>query len=217
MNIIKHTKYIWEISDIISEDEIEEVRHKFSTCNLEPIESSRNNSRRNNTFHLPYYIAMGREGVIDLNSLCNKLIAKAHKIYLEKNILLFYGYPRSRVLESWKWRGQNIIRTYDKYDHYQWHSDRIEERPSELSYIIYLNDEFEGGKTCFFNDKLGVTPRKGSVLCFPVDDYHIHKSMKITSGTKQILWNCLWYEVPQDLNDVKKVTSKPVNKGNIWG
>lgn len=101
--------------------------------------------------------------------------------------------------------------------HYQWHSDRIEERPSELSYIIYLNDEFEGGKTCFFNDKLGVTPRKGSVLCFPVDDYHIHKSMKITSGTKQILWNCLWYEVPQDLNDVKKVTSKPVNKGNIWG
>lgn len=217
MNITKHTRYIWEISDIISTDEIEELNRRFDICNLEPIESSRNTLRRNNTFHLPYYMTMGREDVFELNSLCNEFIARAHKIYLEKNIFLYYGFPRSRVLEFWKWRGQNIIRTYDESDSYQWHSDFVEERPSELSYIIYLNDDFEGGKTCFFNDKLGVTPMKGSVLCFPVDDYHIHKSMKITHGIKKILWNCLWHEIPENPNSIKKVISKPVNKSNIWG
>ena len=50
-------------------------------------------------------------------------------------------------------------------------------RASLLSFLLYLNDDFDGGETTFFppaggadaaaDEVVSVRPRQGSVLCFP--------------------------------------------------
>jgi hypothetical protein len=189
MNVIKHTKYIWELENFLDDKQLDSFFETWRDLDLKPDLRSRNRKRENNTFLLDMWSA-GDHDIVPLNRILWRYIMDAHNYYLNNNKFLFYG-ANKKYFENVEWIGANILRTYDESDYYQWHTDHIRERESELSYIIYLNDDFEGGKTCFFNDKIGITPKKGSVLCFPVDHYHTHKSTKIKSGTKYILWNCL--------------------------
>lgn len=68
---------------------------------------------------------------------------------------------------------------------------------SKLTFILYFNEDFEGGATTFFTpskhfgslDTIGVRPRMGSVLCFPHGDTAgslVHEGSAVTSGMKQI-------------------------------
>lgn len=72
------------------------------------------------------------------------------------------------------------------------------DRLSRLTFILYLNEDFEGGATTFFSpsaefgnlDTIGVRPRMGSVLCFPHGDTAgslVHEGSATTSGTKYII------------------------------
>ena len=63
---------------------------------------------------------------------------------------------------------------YDPGQSFKWHRDGFFERPdspvrerSRLTYMIYLNDDFEGGETAFRGDFEGeVRPAKGMALVF---------------------------------------------------
>jgi hypothetical protein len=52
--------------------------------------------------------------------------------------------------------------------------------------LIYLNDDFIGGHTVFYNDKWSViktiTPKKGMAILFDIDIWH--KANKIEEGNK---------------------------------
>jgi hypothetical protein len=69
------------------------------------------------------------------------------------------------------WVGSGVDPKSGKYVH-----DRFEDRRSKLTFLVYLNDDFEGGATTFYLPDSeggsglvarGVAPQTGAVLCFP--------------------------------------------------
>ncbi|KAJ8602873.1 hypothetical protein CTAYLR_010630 [Chrysophaeum taylorii] len=79
---------------------------------------------------------------------------------------------------------------------------------SWLTFLIYLNDDFEGGTTSFFKRQEGgdvaaavfaVKPRRGSVLCF-FHGHHplspLHQGDIVTSGVKYVARTDVLYKLP---------------------
>ncbi|MBB4806962.1 hypothetical protein HNP38_002258 [Chryseobacterium defluvii] len=69
---------------------------------------------------------------------------------------------------------------------------RSEREKSFYTFLIYLNDNFEGGETEFEN-LFTITPKKGSALVF----YHPlrHEGKTLISGTKHVLRTDVMYTV----------------------
>ena len=55
-----------------------------------------------------------------------------------------------------------------------------------LVYILYLNDDYEGGETQFLYQKKNITPERGKLVLFPPYFTHIHRGNMLTEGTKYI-------------------------------
>lgn len=83
---------------------------------------------------------------------------------------------------------------YEVGQQFKMHQDVSFERDaSECSFytfMIYLNDEFEGGETVFQNGRI-IVPKKGDLLIF----YHPlpHQGSPIISGTKYVLRTDVMY------------------------
>ena len=202
MNVIEHTKYIWEIEDFVPHSEIDNFLGMFEFYNPTLKDEFRHKKDRDNDT----YVCTNYP---ELDATAWQWINRANEYYVKNNQWIFYKWLTDRLFVADKddsgvmWRGQNVIRMYNENDSYDWHSDHSSANISEFSYILYLNDDFEGGKTRFLNDKLTVTPKKGNMLCFPVDHYHVHKGTRVTSGNKKILWNCLFR------NELKMILDQP--------
>ena len=93
---------------------------------------------------------------------------------------------------------------------------------SWLTFLIYLNDDFEGGATSFLtkaaaqrrheekdddeekdrDDVFHVTPKQGAVLCF-FHGYHdlslLHEGAQVIHGTKYVARSDVLYALPEDL------------------
>ena len=186
MNVVKHTKYIWELENFVPDDEIDHFLGMFQFYDPSIIETFRNENRKNDTYVINDHP--------DLDSIGWKWVNAANEYYVKENQFIFYNWKKESFFTPGGklWKGENIIRMYNENDSYEWHGDQAPFNHAEFSYIIYLNDDFNGGETRFMNDKLTVTPKKGTVLCFPVDHYHIHKGVKVSGGHKKILWNCVY-------------------------
>ncbi|KAF9156390.1 hypothetical protein BG015_005599 [Linnemannia schmuckeri] len=87
---------------------------------------------------------------------------------------------------------------YDAYNGTRW---------SRLTFLVYLNDEFEGGGTTFFTPSADVgfldaranSPRAGSVLVFPHGEAKgslLHEGSPVLKGAKYIIRADVLYEVP---------------------
>ncbi len=66
------------------------------------------------------------------------------------------------------------------------------DRYSEMTFLILLSEDFDGGETRFRvnNENIDIRTPAGSVLCFPHGMHPLHKvhsSMPITRGTKYII------------------------------
>lgn len=200
MNVVKHTKYVWELEDFIPHDEIDYFLGMFDFYDLDFKEDFRNKERQNDT-----YVISEHAEHADLDELAWKWINHANQYYIENNKWIYYNWQKDDLIAgNTKWSGQNIVRIYHNNDTYYWHGDQSPQNHPEFSYILYLNDDFEGGKTRFLNDRLTVNPKKGTVLCFPVDHYHIHKGTRVTAGTKKIVWNCVFRHEIQMTMTVKQ-------------
>lgn len=91
---------------------------------------------------------------------------------------------------------------YDVDQKFDWHQDGYFERENKerglFTFMIYLNDEFEGGGTSFSDVYSGqsfqefrVTPRKGSALVF----YHpiMHRGDPVAAGRKYVMRTDVMY------------------------
>lgn len=91
---------------------------------------------------------------------------------------------------------------YDVGQKFDWHQDGYFERDnrerSMFTFMIYLNDDFEGGGTSFCDVHAGrsfpdflVTPRKGSALLF----YHpiMHRGDPVVQGRKYVMRTDVMY------------------------
>ena len=61
-------------------------------------------------------------------------------------------------------------------------SDDATNTISKHTVLLYLNDDFEGGDTSFFTDTFHplcrITPKRGRILVFDIDRYHMGESVK---------------------------------------
>jgi prolyl 4-hydroxylase len=62
---------------------------------------------------------------------------------------------------------------------------------SELTLLVYLNDDFEGGETRFLASDEAVRPRTGAVLLFA--HRVLHEGAAVTRGTKYVLRSDVMY------------------------
>jgi len=91
---------------------------------------------------------------------------------------------------------------YDIGQQFDWHRDGYFQRPngerSFFTFMVYLNDDFEGGATSFSDDGFGfpggmlrITPAKGMGLLFhhPI----LHRGDPVTTGRKYVLRTDVMY------------------------
>lgn len=102
------------------------------------------------------------------------------------------------------WRGREAVGLNERFRFYRYeqgqlfapHYDGAFEREngerSEFTFLIYLNQDFVGGETRFYNPGVyNILPRTGSLLLF----YHpqLHEGVMIESGIKYVLRSDVMY------------------------
>ena len=112
-----------------------------------------------------------------------------------------------QVEPGWHLQGINERIRFYRYDpgeRFAWHLDAVFHRTdtewSWLTLMIYLNDNFEGGATSFYDDSapggfLRVTPKTGTVLLFRHDELLRHAGEKVTTGRKYVLRTDVMYRL----------------------
>lgn len=57
----------------------------------------------------------------------------------------------------------------------------------DISLLLYLDDDYEGGEILFQNFDFKVKPRRGMLIFFPSDARYLHTALPVTSGTRHCL------------------------------
>lgn len=87
---------------------------------------------------------------------------------------------------------------YEVGQHFGLHTDRSYKGRggslSLLTFLLYLNDDFEGGETAFPEIDVLVTPRVGEALLF--QHKVLHEGRRVISGTKVLLRTDVLYTAP---------------------
>tara|TARA_B100002019_G_C21095115_1_gene510609 strand:+ start:245 stop:847 length:603 start_codon:yes stop_codon:yes gene_type:complete len=197
MRIEKHTPQIYQYFDICTDeqsDRIAELCHDYRDDN-DCLFIEQNDVRNNKSYNVTitsqnHPDADVREKLEEADTLINDIFSKAYNLYTENNYLwdIYHsGISDDRVLGS-----EYIYRCYDVDEQYKWHVDKSVDKDLVLAFILYLNDDFVGGKTLFLLDKLGVDAKKNSILVFPCGPHFIHRGTKVSSGYKKIIWSCFF-------------------------
>ncbi|MDX1459571.1 MAG: 2OG-Fe(II) oxygenase [Xanthomonadales bacterium] len=101
--------------------------------------------------------------------------------------------PRSTGREIEWFESPQILR-YHPGGHYELHADseryvkdhrawqRVMDR--DVSLLLYLNEDFEGGALSFYAFNYVYQPRRGDLLYFPSDHRFAHQAHKVTAGRR---------------------------------
>ena len=94
------------------------------------------------------------------------------------------------------WREDIRIIQYIEGQEYGFHHDQgtIQSRGEyhrQISVILYLTDDFEGGETEFIHKK--IKPSKGEAIIFPSNWCYLHRGNPVLKGKKRII--VTWYYV----------------------
>ena len=114
----------------------------------------------------------------------------------------FYRRALPELVPTWTLRkpvGFNELFRFYRYERGQRfapHFDGAYERPtgarSEFTFLIYLNEDFGGGSTRFFNpEPISVQPRTGAALVF--QHHQLHEGAEIADGIKYVLRTDVMY------------------------
>ena len=57
----------------------------------------------------------------------------------------------------------------------------------DVSLLIYLNNDFEGGDLRFNYFNYTFSPRKGDVVLFPSDHRYMHEAQLVSKGTRYVI------------------------------
>jgi hypothetical protein len=68
---------------------------------------------------------------------------------------------------------------------------------SRITFMVYLNDDFEGGETQF--DSVIITPEKGTALCFIHEQKH--EGCPVNNGTKYVIRTDVLYKSSSSQSD----------------
>ncbi len=111
---------------------------------------------------------------------------------------------------------------YKKEGHYKPHYDGVSVWKSptgeliwrkstdrDLSSILFLNDDFEGGDLIFPDLKIKIKPEPGLLVCFPSNQFYLHGVEPVTSGERFSIVN--WMTIkgfPTMKEETEKINEK---------
>lgn len=107
---------------------------------------------------------------------------------------LFGQFPVPGSFRTDSWREQIQVLKYENTEYYKWHSDQASDVKDNayhrtFSVVLYLTDDFEGGRTEFPHTSF--KPKAGQALIFPSNWCFPHQSQPVTKGTKIVA--VTWY------------------------
>lgn len=73
----------------------------------------------------------------------------------------------------------------------------------DISLLIYLNNEFEGGELSFYKLNYQIRPRAGAVVLFPSDHRYLHQAETVKKGVRYAIVS--WASV----KGIEKVAQRP--------
>ena len=142
-----------------------------------------------------------------ITSHCNEFIIKTFAEYADKYPSLrdcFIYNPGLKLqktipgggFHSWHCEQPYIINDFDK--------DRL------LAWMVYLNDDYEGGETEFNYLSKRVKPKKGTLLMWPTGFTHTHRGGMVISGEKYILTGWIYFAgVDRSRSPIISLQDKP--------
>lgn len=106
---------------------------------------------------------------------------------------------------------------YDVGGHYKQHYDGVArwKNPDgsvmwkksvdrDLSCVIFLNDDFEGGEFVFPDLRIRIRPEPGLMVCFPSTEYYLHKVEPVTKGIRYSLVTWMTVQGYKTLEEVDR-------------
>lgn len=143
-----------------------------------------------NIFDQVYNTYLREDFCWDLYNLNKKLNSDV------ENILYDYFLEYMNLFSILKCPGTNLMYAYTKLQKtlpgggfHQWHFEDFDISlcNRELVWMIYLNDNYDGGETEFLYQKLRIIPEKGKLLIWPADFTHTHRgNMVMGSNSKYV-------------------------------
>jgi hypothetical protein len=102
--------------------------------------------------------------------------------YIQKAVSLYYNQYEYFICKNDS--GYDLLR-YSEGEYCSEHIDSsyVQDARS-LSCSLLLNDNYEGGEFCFFNEQLKYKLKKGSALMFPSNYMYPHKVLPVTRGVR---------------------------------
>lgn len=90
---------------------------------------------------------------------------------------------------------QKVQKTPTGGGYHVWHDENTNFEYSSriLTWMIYLNDDFEGGETEYLYYKRREQPEKGKLLIWPAGYTHVHRGGMVLSGNKYVITG--WYYI----------------------
>jgi hypothetical protein len=101
-----------------------------------------------------------------------------------------YGALATTPITSWNIKMQET-EAGGGYHIYHYEKGSFSEAGRELVWMIYLNEEFDGGETEFLYQKRRIKPTTGTVVIWPAGFTHTHKGNLVLEGTKYVVTG--WY------------------------
>ena len=88
---------------------------------------------------------------------------------------------------------RSVADTFEQYS--RWHSEagELSNCDRAMAWMIYLNDDFEGGETEFKFQKHREIPEAGKLVLWPASFTHTHRGGMMMSGTKYIATGWIHY------------------------
>tara|TARA_Y100001938_G_scaffold55874_1_gene77963 strand:+ start:281 stop:931 length:651 start_codon:yes stop_codon:yes gene_type:complete len=120
----------------------------------------------------------------DTNSIYERVI--------NNNDTLFMNYDNIPKEEYSNWIGP-VMHKYNPPDegYHVWHQDWGTQKDNLCSRMlvgmVYLNDVGLGGETEFYNQKVKIKPKQGTLVVWPAYFTHLHRGLPPISNTKYII------------------------------
>jgi hypothetical protein len=78
-----------------------------------------------------------------------------------------------------------VLNKYRENEEMGQHTDWNEDQNTlEYSFVVYLNDDYEGGEIYFGKQDVKIKPKAGSIILFPSKEPYYHGSLALKSGRK---------------------------------
>lgn len=160
------------IYDLLKSIDEEDWANEY-VINVDGNRSLNLNNRNTKSINVPIKINKDCPAYIsDLSSIINEKISKVEEDYLLSNSTKLKSHDDYKILK------------YDVGGRFNEHRDDGGGKFRRVSWVYYVNDDYEGGHLCFPTFNLDIKPNAGEIIFFPSSFAYPHYVTPVTQGTR---------------------------------